>query len=90
METVPTWVLLTCLGALGAVVLFLAGIVRDHMKRDDEVHADVKVSASKISDIENKDLPKIDERLAEHDERLHHHGREIQSLIGKDYLRDKK
>lgn len=89
MDSVPTWVLLVCLGALGALVMFFLGILRDHIKGDSEVHSDVKVTAAKVADIENKDLPKIIDKLADHDERLHNHGREIQSLIGKNYIRDR-
>lgn len=90
MDSVPIWVLLVCLGALGALVMFGLAVLRDHMSRDSKIHETVAVHDAEMKDIKDKNIPRIEDRLAEHDERLHHHGREIQSLIGKDYLRDKK
>lgn len=89
MDAVPVWVLLVVLGTLGALVLFLLGVVRDHINTDVDVHAEVKLHASKLENLEDKELPKIREKLEEQDDRLHHHGREIQDLIAENRLRDR-
>lgn len=89
MDQVPTWALLVCLGALGALVMFFMAILRTHMEKDDDTRSDVRVTESNIADIKDRELPKLEAKLEDHEHRLHAHGREIQSLIAKDYLKDR-
>lgn len=84
MDSVPTWVLLVCLGALGALVMFFLAILRSHMEKDSSVHERVAVVESKVE--------KLDRELYRQDgvmERLHKHGGHIQNLLTKLFMRDK-
>lgn len=52
MDSVPTWVLLVCLGALGALLMFFLAILRTHMEKDAKVHEKVAVHEHVIAKIE--------------------------------------
>lgn len=52
MDSVPTWVLLVCLSALGALIVFGLYVLKDHIHKDVEVHKQVAVHEHVIAKIE--------------------------------------
>lgn len=79
METIPVWVLLVCLGALGALCVILIGIVKDHIKGDTSVHERVAVHEEQIK--------KLDTEIYRPDgimDRLHDHGGKLHTLQAND------
>ena len=84
METVPVWVVLVILSALGALCLLLIGIVKAHLNKDARVHEKVAVHEESIRRID-KEIYRPDGIM----DRLHDHGSDIHTLLAKDEMRDR-
>jgi hypothetical protein len=46
------WALGICIAALGALFMFMLGVLRDHMGRDAKVHERVAVHEDKLKDLQ--------------------------------------